>query len=823
MLRNYLRIATRILARNKLYTAINVLGLALGVCGCIIIWLVGSYELSFDKSHPDGDRIYRVVQGGKTGDRKEATVIPPMSAAMQSTIPGLENITTIFPYNDSRDVKVPSPGKTIKSFQPRLPGSSWQTGFIIADQDWFNIFSYQWLAGNPKTALKTPFQVVLTENAAKLYFGNTPANAIIGKELIYQDSLHVHVSGVIKDWTKHSDLAYTDIISFPTIDASFLKEKRHMDDWIPHEGMNRWDWPFVFVKLKKGVKTAQIEAGMDRIATNHSLSDNPKDPWLEALQPISDLHFNSDYNDNRRKANMPILYGLAGIALFILILAAVNFINLATAQSLQRAKEIGVRKVLGSDRKTLTLQFLIETGVLTTLAIVLAAIFVTPVLHYFSDYVPVGVKFDPFAPMNLLFLIGTAITVTVLAGFYPARVLAGYQPVQTLKGSGAFKGGEKWWLRKSLIVFQFTISLIFIIVTLVIGNQIRYMLNTDYGFHTDAIVTVQGQGSFLDTGLSRIQQLTHRYSQLPGIAEVIPESTPPAGWGAMNFGMQYRGKKIMDIVPGAKFGDERYIPFYGLHIIAGRNIHHSDSLTEWVINETMVKQLGLKEPGDAIGQMINWDDKTCPIVGVVADFHQGSFAETIGPVAIGHLPNIERDLAIRLASTGKSVQNVKSTLDAMEKIYKEIYPNTPFPYQFMDDSIRDMYEAEQKTASLVRIAMGLAIFISCMGLFGLSLLTAERRSGEIGIRKVLGASTRDIALMLNRDFVKLVLIALIIASPVAWIFAHRWLQNFAYRVSIDVWVFLLAGLGAVMLAILTVSYQSIRAALTSPVKSLKSE
>jgi len=823
MLRNYLRIATRILARNKLYTAINVLGLALGVCGCIIIWLVGSYELSFDKFHPDGERIYRVVAGGKPGGWKDAAVIPPMPAAIQTSIPGIEHITAYFPYNQSPDVKVPSPGKTVKSFQPRLPGSSWQTGFIIADQSWFDLLSYRWLAGNPKTALNTPFQVVLTENAAKLYFGNIPPAAVIGKELIYQDSLHVHVSGIIEDWTQHSDLAYTDIISFPTIDVSFLKESRHMDDWIPHQGMGRWDWPFAYVKLRKGAKTATIEAQMNRIAADHHLSDNPNDPWLQALQPISDLHFNSDYNDNRRKANMPILYGLAGIALFILILAAVNFINLATAQSLQRAKEIGVRKVLGSGRKKLMLQFLIETGVLTTLAVVLAAIFVTPVLHYFSNYVPVGVKFHPFTPINLLFLIGTMIVVTVLAGFYPARVLAGYQPVQTLKGSGSIKGGEKWWLRKSLIVFQFTISLVFIIVTLVIGNQIRYMLNTDYGFRTDAIITVQGQGTFLDTGLSRIQQLTQRYRQLPGIAEVITESTPPAGWGAMNFGMQYRGKKIMDIVPGAKFGDERYIPFYGMKLVAGRNIRHSDSLEEWVINETMAKQLGLEEPAAAIGQMLNWEDKTRPIVGVVADFHQGSFAETIGPVAIGHHPGIERDLAVKLASTGKSVQNVKTTLDAMEKIYKEIYPNTSFPYAFMDDSIRQMYEDEQKTASLVRIAMGLAIFISCMGLFGLSLFTAERRAGEIGIRKVLGATTRDIALMLNRDFIRLVLIALVIASPVAWLFAHRWLQNFAYRVSIDVWVFLLAGLGAITLAILTVSYQSIRAALTSPVKSLKTE
>jgi hypothetical protein len=782
---------------------------------------VGSFELSFDKFHPDGDRIYRVVADGKPGERKEATVIPPMPAAMRAGVPGLEAIATYFPYEDSREVKVP--GKSMTTFQPRIPGSSWHTGIIIADQDWFRVFSYQWLAGNPMVALKAPFQVVLTQSAARLYFGHLSPAAVIGRELIYEDSLHVHVSGVVKDWTEHSDLAYTDIISFPTIDASFLKNKRHMDDWVPHEGMGRWDWPFAFVKLGKGVRVAQVVTAMNRIAADHKLSNDPKDPWLQALQPISDLHYNSDYNDNRRKANMPTLYGLAGIALFILILAAVNFINLATAQSLQRAKEIGVRKVLGSGRRRLLFQFLAETGMLASAAILLAAIFIRPVLSYFKDYVPAGVRFNPFTPMNLLFLIGITIGVTVLAGFYPARVLAGYQPVQTLKGSGSIKGGEKWWLRRGLIVFQFTISLVFIIVTLVIGNQIRYMLNTDYGFHTDAVVTVQGQGTFLDTGIAEVDLLRQQYSQLPGIAEVIPESTPPAGWGAMNYNMQYKGKQVLDLVPDVKFGDERYIPFYGMRIIAGRNIRHSDSLAELVINEAMVREMGFREPREALGKLLTFDQKTYPIVGVVADFHSASFHEAIRSLVFGHNPTWERDLGARLASAGKGVENVKPTLEAMEKIYKKIYPAREFPYAFMDDNIREMYQNEQKMASLVRIAMGLAIFISCMGLFGLSLFTAERRAGEIGIRKVLGATTRDIALMLNREYLRLVLLALVVASPVAWIFAHRWLQNFAYRVNVGVWVFVLAGLGAIGLAVLTVSYQSLRAALASPVKSLKSE
>jgi putative ABC transport system permease protein len=822
MLRNYLRIAARILARNKLYTVINVLGLALGVCGCIVIWLVGSFERSFDRFHPDGDRIYRVVRGGKPGEQKDPNIIPPLPEAIRASVPGLESLTTYFDYNESREVKVPVAGKPAKTFKPRLPGEDWQTGFIIADQDWFHVFSYQWLAGNPAVALKQPFRVVLTESAAKLYFGDVPPTAVMGRELIYEDSLHVFVSGVVKDWAGHSDLAYTDIISFPTIGASFFKERRHMDDWVIHQGMGRWYWPYAYVKLVKGASTGRIEAQMDRIAAQHIVT-SPGHPWLQALQPLSDVHFNSDYNDNRRKAHMTMLYGLLGIAIFILVLAAVNFINLATAQSLQRAKEIGVRKVLGSGRRALVVQFLVETGLLTVLAMVIAVMMVWPVMQFFQEYIPAGVGFNPFAPANLLFLAGVTAAVTVLAGFYPARVLAGYQPVQVLKGSGSIKGGEKWWLRRSLIVFQFTISLVFIIVTLVIGKQIRFMLNTDYGFRTDAIVTVQGQGNMLDTTTMEIKLLKQRYSQLPGVAEVIQETTPPIGWGRMNNNVQYRGKQVVDILPDMEFADERFIPFYGMRMLAGRNMRHSDSLTEFVINETMAKQLGFPQSSAAVGQMLYFGKKFVPIVGVVADYHEASFEEAIQPMVIGQMPVVERDLGVKLFSAGKGAENVKATLDAMEKIYKEVYPGVNFPYAFMDESIRELYENEQKTASLVRVAMGLAIFISCMGLFGLSLFTAQRRAGEIGIRKVLGATAMDIALMLNRQFIRLVVLALAIASLIAWMLAHRWLQGFAYRVVVDGWVFVLAGLGAIGLAIVTVSYQSLRAALANPAESLKAE
>jgi putative ABC transport system permease protein len=819
MLRNYFRIAARILARNKLYTVINVLGLALGVCGCIVMWLVGSFEKSFDRFHPDGDRIYRVV-GSPKGFLQWSQAIPPLAESMRQQIPGLEGVATCFDDNENPQVRVPEAGKPDKVVEPRMAlQEDWVTGVAIVDQDWFRVFHYQWLAGNPAAALTQPFTVVLTESAVKRYFnGLAPVNAM-GRELIYEDSLRVRVAGVVKDWTEHSDVAYTDLISLPTVPVSFLKQKRHMDDWILHSGGGLWYWPYCYVKLARGIAPAQIETQMDRILARQVVG-GPKISFREVLQPMADIHFNNNYRDTHHKADMPTLYGLLGIALFILILAVVNFVNLSTAQSLQRSKEIGIRKVMGSGKRGLILQFLIETGVLTSLAVVLASLLVWPVMRAFQDYIPFGVRFNPLAPINMLFLAGITLAVTVLAGFYPARVLSGYQPVQTLKGTGSIKGGEKWWLRRSLIVFQFTISLIFIIVTLVIGKQIRFMLNTDYGFRTDAIVTVLGEWN--DT-TQKIKVLEQKFSRLSGIVQLVRENDPPAGWGRSNWGMTYKGKTVVQFSPTIEFADERYIPFYGMRLVAGRNIRHSDSLTELVINETGARQLGFAQPAAAIGQMLYIQKKPYPIVGVLADFHEASFKEAIQPAVIGNSPRNEWMLGIKLASAGKGAENVKSTLDAMAKSYKDVFPNRTMHPHFMDDSIREMYDEEQKTASLVRVAMGLAIFISCMGLFGLSLFTAERRGREIGIRKVLGATTADIALMLNRQFIRLVLVALVIASPVAWLLAHRWLQDFAYRVPVNWWVFVLAGLGAIGLALVTVSYQSIRAAMTSPVKTLKTE
>ena len=823
MLTNTIRLAWRIIARNRLYSIINVASLALGICGCIVIWLVASYEFSFDKFHPDAARIYRVGNGGPKAERKEASVIPPMPDVIRRTIPGVQRVATVFPLDQGARVTIPAGGSKLPvHFDTKVAGQTWVTSVIITDSNWFDIFHYQWLAGSPGSSMEQPFSVVLTEERARQYFGSLSPDEMLGKEVVYQDSLHVRVAGIVKGWTAHTDLPYSDFITLGTIPISFLHDTRHMDDWVWHEGAGKWFWPECFVKLNAGVSPQNIAALLRPVGQQVIGSDSAH-PFLMQLQPLSDIHFNTAYvGDGVRKAHLPTLYALMAIAVFVLLLGTVNFINLSTAQLLQRAKEIGVRKVLGSGKTALAVQFLTETGVITFFAVLLATLLVDPVLSCFREYIPEGVSFHPLALPNLLFLTLIGIGTSLLAGFYPAKVIAGYLPVVSLKGGGSQKGGEKWWLRKSLIVFQFSISLVFIIVALLMGNQIRYMLKTDYGFKADAIVSVLVKQDFWDT-TSRIDVVQQRFKQLPGAAEVVKQGSPPLGWGGWTMAVEYKGKQ--DIVQPAMmdFGDDKFIPFYGMRLVAGRNLRHSDSLREWVINETSARGFGFSRPADAVGQLLYFGKKAYPIVGIVADFHQGSFKESIQPVVIGHLPRWEGSLGIRLASTGKSPEEVKDLLKAMERIYKAVYPNDPFSYVFLDDSIAQLYKTEQQTAALVRAVMVLAIFISCMGLFGLALFTARRRAAEISIRKVLGATTGNIAMLLNKGFAILVLLSLVIASPVAWWMTDRWLRDFAYRTSIAWWVFPLAGTGAVLIALLTVSLQSIRAAMSNPIKNLRTE
>jgi len=815
MLKNYFKIAWRHATMHKMFSIINVLGLAMGLCACIVIYVITSYEFSFDTFHPDKDRIYRVMADSRSGSGEKlhfAKLPLPVSQIARAEIAGLDAVAGISPYNATITI-LPEKDKPAKHFDSKIEETHYITT-TIAEPQYFDIFKYDWLAGKPSTALNAPFTVVLTESKARQYFGTGPLDKIIGKQIRYGDSLLVSVSGIVKDWNKNTDLAFTDFISFATIQSSsFLKNSLSPDLWSEHD-MPAW----TFAKLSKGTGPAQVNSQIQGLIKRHADPQTKLTLWLE---PLLDIHFNADIIENQvRTAHSPTLYGLIGIALFILILAIINFINLSTAQSVQRAKEVGVRKVLGGNRASLVLQFLAETFVLSFFAVVLAVLLVSPVLAAFRSFIPPGISFHLSDPPTLLFLLLVTLVTSLLAGFYPARILSAYLPAESLKGNGSRKGSEKWWFRKGLIVFQFTVSLVFIIGSIVIAGQLNYTRKKDLGFRSDAIITI---GTPRGDSLSKIGVLANKIKQLPGVNRLALQWVSPLEGNGRGHGIKFKStdEKETGVVQVA--GNEDYIPLYQIKLLAGRNLEHADSMKEIVINEKLSRLMGCKKPQDAVGKMLYWADKPYPVVGVVADFHSRSFHDPIAPLCIVNRPDREGTLAVKLTTAEKESKNINTTLSRIENAWKQVYPAATFQYQFYDESIALIYEKDQQTATLMNTAMIITIFISCMGLFGLAMFSAERRTKEIGIRKVLGASVASITAMLSKDFLILVLIALLVASPIAWYCMNQWLQGFAYRVSISWWIFALAGSAAILIALITVSFQAIKAALANPVKSLRSE
>jgi putative ABC transport system permease protein len=824
MLQNYWRIAWRFLLRNKVFTSIHILGLALGICGCLVLFLITHYELSFDRQWTDGDRIYRIVGNihRPDGDQDQGFLNSPIKdvAGFETQIPGFEAKAAV--YDMDGKIAVPQAGAPEKMFDNRV-GDMYQRTAIITSPGYFDIFRYQWLAGNAAT-LDQPDQVVLTASRGRLYFGNISPAGMIGKTVIYDDSVPVHVSGIVRDPAGNTDVGYTDFISITTATHGYWKSDIPTTDWTPlspHQSM-------AFVKLAKGVTPERVNTQFAEYIRQHVTFHRAGVSLKYYLQPLGDLHYTADFHrgddgDLWRKVYPPTVYALIGVAIFILLIAAINFVNLSTAQSMSRAKEVGVRKVMGSRKRNIRLQFLIETLLVTLLATSAAVLLVNPVLALFHEYVPPGVHFVPANPGTLIFLGTVVLLTTLMAGFYPAWVMSRYAAVESLKGvvSGGSRGSLN--LRRALIVFQFTISLVFIIGAVVIGKQIAFMQKADKGFVTDRVLT------FSNWGIKPPQLETYAKSirHLPGVANVILEGHPPMGFAQNEGGFAPTLSPDASRLVSVHFGNEDYIPFYGMKLVAGRNIFHSDSLRELVINETMARQvLGCKTPREAIGRMLYGGPGGAtgngrPVVGVVADFHVGSFHEVIPPAVIENTKNQLHSVAIKVASSDPTA--VKAVLAGMEKEWKQQFPDQRFSAAFLDESIGWLFEQEAHTAWLVNIAMGVTIFISCMGLFGLGLFTTRRRAKEISIRKVLGASVTAITTMLSKDFAWLVGIAFLVATPVAWWFSRQWLQDFVYRTGLSWWVFVLAGMGAMGIALVTVGVQAMRTAMANPVKYLRNE
>jgi putative ABC transport system permease protein len=837
MLYHYLRKTLKALFRDKLYSLINIVGLSIGLSACITIYLISSFELGFEHFQPDMHRIYRGVTD--ISDNNSEQHFPLISYAEASYIKthftGIDKLAYFFDYY----FKVSVPGKDgrMKVF-PTPDPTKVVSDVILTEPAYFGIFNYEWLVGNPVAGLTDPFKVVLSENKAREYFGAIPLSEMIGREVIYNDSLRLLVSGIVKDYPKNSDFVFKEFISLATIRHSFLSKAPYFTSGTDAAKWGWNDFGQAFMKLSPGTTAAnfvsQTPALINIESSQHGKFANANGHRIH-LQPLADIHFNPDYGSDYYsvQSDRGALFGLMGIAALILLIAVINFVNLATAQSIGRAKEIGIRKILGSGRAALILRYLGETFILVAVAILLSLLICRLVLNTFPTIIPDGVKIDILSPSLLLFLVALAILTTVLSGLYPANLLSSYSPAQSLKGATARISNSKSPLRKMMIVFQFSVSIIFIIGTIAIGDQIHYLIAKNLGFRKDAII------NFFNGGKHRMRDdyvLAERIRQLAGVDKVSISNNPPEAEFS-GTGEVFCKDLVTHVEAQYVNADSIFVSLYGLKLVAGRNFDigiGKDSMTEYLINETCSKQLGLKRPEDAIGHVIQQGFfaksgsftafRSGKVVGVLTDFHSKPLNTPIGPVCVALADSLNGGLfSVKFALSGGQAGNFSAVIKNIGREWKSIYPEEFFNYSFYDRTIAGFYSKQETTGKVMNMAMVVAILISCIGLLGLITFMAAQRTKEIGIRKVLGASVAGVAVMLAKEFILLVILALLIASPVAYYLIHQWLLNFAYRVDISWWLFVVAGVAAILISMLTISYQALKAALANPVTSLRSE
>ncbi|HVS91079.1 MAG TPA: ABC transporter permease [Mucilaginibacter sp.] len=820
MFKNYLKVAFRNFWRHKLFTLINIVGLSIGTSAALVIYLLVHYDLTFDTFHKDGDRIYRVVtnftfQG--TANGYNAGVCGPLPWAVKEQAAGLQAAAPIFSLYEP-NVVIPNGNKISRRFKE-------QDNVILADSDYFKIFTYHWLAGSAGSALMAPYRVVLTSEQAEKYFPGLSYEQMLGRTVVY-DSLKTTVSGIVQTIRQNTDLTFRDFVSFPTAFVyPALKQQLRLYNW----GGVSPEYQF-FVKLTPGATTAGIEKQLNDIE-NKNVHQRPGVKEVFALQPLADIHFNPNYlASNGRIADKTTLIELAAIALFLLLLGCINFINLTTAQSAQRAKEIGIRKTLGSNRNQLVFQFLSETFLLTLVSVIVSVSITPAILNLFSGFIPEGVHAGQLLQPNIiLFLVLLAIIVSIASGFYPAMVLSGYKPVSAIKNQANEHSSKTRTviLRKSLTVVQFAIAQFFIIATIVVSKQIYYAVHKDLGFKKDAILIVNSPWKNRQQHLNQV--LLNKFKSIPQVNLVSMGRDAPSSDDPHSTEGSYRdGKKEMHIENlGLKFGDENYIKVYHIKLLAGRNLIPGDTTRAFLINNTLAKLMGFKDPHDAVGKTISKfnGDKNMQIVGVVADFNQESIHAAIEPLAIltSTEPYFNGTFHIALKPQTADGDGWKTTIASMEKSWKQVYPDDDFEYQFFDESIAKLYANEQKTSALLGWATGLSILISCLGLLGLAIYTINQRTKEIGVRKVLGATVSQIVVLLSTEMAWLIILAFVIISPVAWWTMNKWMQSFADKTIISWWIFALSGGGMLLTALFTSGFQTIKAALGNPVDSLRSE
>ncbi|PSL47962.1 putative ABC transport system permease protein [Chitinophaga niastensis] len=793
MFRNYLKIAWRNLWRNKVFSFINVMGLTVGLTACFFIFLYVHFELSYDSFHTKGDRIYRLACDVKTPSEiiKGGSTPWPFAPNLQHDFPEVEAFTR-FSFANLL-VK-----KDNVSFQ--------EENTLFADSSLFRVFDFKLVKGNPQTALKEKCSIVFSRTAAKKYFGDKDP---IGQTLLLTgDLLPCTVTGIMEDMPGNSQIKADMLVSMSTNTERF------------NPGIDQ-QWgnfgAITFLLLKPHTNIAALEAKFPDFIERHNGKERKAAQMFYTLllEPLKEVYLHST-RDGFESGSITNVYIFSVIAIFILFIACINFINLTTARSVERAKEIGIRKVVGATKMELIRQFIGECVLLCLIAFALTIILFAALLPMFNLLAGKTISTGIFEnPWYIVTLLVAAIGIGLLAGFYPALVLSSFKPVTVLKGRFA-TGTKGIILRKGLVVTQFAISIALIIGTLVVYLQMNYMHSKDLGFNKAQMLVIDTHG---DNAKEAFKQAI---SGLPRVQLVATSSSVP---GAANFGAYSEIENKQGDMQVANLDlysiDYDYLKQYQIKVVAGRAFSRdfgTDTAEAMIMNEAAVKLFGYASSDEAIGKHFRQWGRDGKIIGVIKNFHFRSLQEDIKPLTMRIKPNECDMISVNVASG-----NLSGTIAAIEGKWKALLPNRPFNYYFLDEFFDRQYRTEERFGKLFFNFAVLAIFISCLGLLGLASYSALQRTREIGIRKVMGASVRDIVNLLSKEFLKLVFISFLIATPVAWYFMHQWLQIFAYRISITWWVFAAAGIIALLIAIGTISFQAIKAALADPVKSMRVE
>ncbi|KAA5542840.1 ABC transporter permease [Adhaeribacter rhizoryzae] len=807
MFKNYLKIAFRNLWRNKTFSAINILGLAIGLATCLIISLFVVHELSYDQYHEKADRLVRVIfRASINGDKiKEAVVMPPVAKTLQADYPEVQAATRI------RQGGEPMVTYGDKAFK--------ETSLAHVDANFFEVFTLPLLQGNPKTALVEPYTVVISRATAQKYFG---ASNPIGKVLNFKTWKKTYrVTGVFDKIPANTHFHFDLIASLAS------DQEAKSSSWMTSNY-------FTYLVLPKGYDYKKLEAKLPQViekymgpqilqAMGMSLAEFRKKGNQIGLflEPVTSIHLHSEStNDIEPVGDIRYVYVFGAIALFMLLIACINFMNLSTAGASKRAREVGIRKVLGSVKLQLVRQFLLESILVTVVALVLAILLVQLALPVFNQLAGKNLEFNLLAhPALLPGLLVFGLFIGVLAGSYPAFFLSSFQPVTVLKGK-ITSAKSSLNLRSGLVVFQFFISITLMISTVLVYQQLRYIWNKELGYNKDQVLILPETWVLGGNEKAFLNQL----AQDSRVVSMSASGYLPVGPTYGNNNMIYTEDNPNQLVKTLKYEvDHQYIATLGMQLIAGRNFSEdltSDSLSV-ILNETAVRTYGWeKDPlGRRLTDFINNDGakKNYRVIGVIKDFHFKSLHERISPLMMV-LGRHSGSIIVKAKTS-----DMAGLLAAMETNWKNLTADSPFTYSFLDERFQATYETERKTGTILGIFASLTIFIACLGLLGLAIFMAEQRTKEIGIRKVLGASVTNILTLLSKDFLKLVLIANLIAWPLAWWGMRQWLQDFEYRINISPGIFALAGVAALLIALLTISIQAVRAALSNPVNSLRNE